>query len=341
MEHKYNNEKYKIKVNRISTESEKVYPYNKYPKTNSLNLRKIPGKNSILYKLKFNPEIIINEYHQTSNNINTNINIKTNPTENSNILYTSVNNNKYSDRPKNFSTKRFYAEYPIESSLKSEDNESNNNYSYTDKSFNKEKNNRFYDNVSNRFYNNENNSRIFSPLSNNDYSTHSKNNEYKKRNLNYLKNNDSNEKNIKSSNFIFQSPKEEFNKIRRIQVNNNNYNIIDTDNNYNFDFDKNSARYRKNNSQEEVKSNNGFKYAKRKNPSYNIINICGKTNPSSSLTSLSKRESLRTKKMKEMNDIVFSSGKKLNNIFRNKFNKKVGNLIVHNSNDNNNGVSKE
>lgn len=45
--------------------------------------------------------------------------------------------------------------------------------------------------------------------------------------------------------------------------------------------------------------------------------------------------------MKEMNDIVFSSGKKLNNIFRNKFNKKVGNLIVHNSNDNNNGVSKE
>ena len=340
MEHKYNNEKYKIKVNRIPTETEKVYPYNKYPKTNSLNLRKIPGKNSILCKLKFNPEIIINEYHQTSNNINTNINIKTNPSDNSNILYTSVNNNNNSNRPKNFSTKRIYAEYPIESSLKSEDNESNNNYSYTDKSFNKEKNNRFCYNVSNKFYNNENNSRIFSPLSNNDYSTRSKINEYKKRNLNYLKNNDSNEKNIKSSNFLFQSPKEEFNKNRKIQVN-NNYNIIDTDNNYNFNFDKNSARYRKNNSQEEVKSNNGFKYAKRKNPSYNIINIYNKTNPSSSLTSLSKRESLRTKKMKEMNDIVFSSGKKLNNIFRNKFNKKVGNLVVHNSNDNNNDVSKE
>ena len=64
------NKEYKIKVNK--TFLEKVNS-----KNNNINKTKnYPFKKSILYNLKIHPEIIINEFHQTSNNINTNINIK-------------------------------------------------------------------------------------------------------------------------------------------------------------------------------------------------------------------------------------------------------------------------
>jgi hypothetical protein len=62
-------EKYKIKVKRKLIDKEKI---NKYSK---LNKEKIPIKKQILYNLKFTPEIIINQFHQTSNNNNTDINI--------------------------------------------------------------------------------------------------------------------------------------------------------------------------------------------------------------------------------------------------------------------------
>jgi hypothetical protein len=333
MKNKYNNEQYKIKVNRISTESERIYPLNQYSKTNSSNSKKIAQKNSILYKLKFNPEIIINEYHQTSNNINTNINIKTNQSENSNINNTSSNNISYMDRGKN--SNKFYQEYPIENSMKGDDNNSNNYGSYIDKSSNRDKNIRNIDNISYRNNNNENNSsRIFSPFTN-EYSTNSRDNDYKKRDVNNIKNIKFNGLNQNNNNInsIF-CPREEYNIIKRIQVENGNYTIIDTENSLysNFEKDIGSQRQRKNNSQEEIKASNGLKYTKRKNPSFNIRS---NYNVTKSQPSHSSVESLRTRKMKEMNDIVFSSGRKLNNIFMSRFNKNNENLIVNNSNDNN------
>ena len=64
MKHTGDNDKYQIKVNRASTENEKLFPYSKFLKNNYSQLSKIAPKNSILYKLKLNPDIIINEYHQ-------------------------------------------------------------------------------------------------------------------------------------------------------------------------------------------------------------------------------------------------------------------------------------
>ena len=333
MKNKYNNEQYKIKVNRISSESERIYPLNQYSKTNYSNSKKIPQKNSILYKLKFNPEIIINEYHQTSNNINTNINIKTNQSENSNINNTSSNNISYMDRGKN--SNKYYQENLIENSMKSDDNNSNNYGSYIDKSSNKDKNSKNIDNISYRNNNNENSSsRIFSPFTN-EYSTNSRDNDYKKRNVNNIKNMKFNGLNHNNNNInsIF-SPREEYNIIKRIQVENGNYTNIDTENSIfsNLEKDMGSQRQRKNNSQEEIKASDRLKYIKRKNPSFNIRSNYNTTNSHASHSSV---ESLRTRKMKEMNDIVFSSGRKLNNIFRSRFNKKNDNLIVNNTNDNN------
>ena len=73
---------YQIKVNRITSDKEKLIPYSKYIKNDYPQLSKVVPKNSILYKVKYKPDIVINEYHQTSNNYNTNINIKTNPNDN-------------------------------------------------------------------------------------------------------------------------------------------------------------------------------------------------------------------------------------------------------------------
>ena len=330
MKNKYNNHQYRIKVNRISSESEKIYPFNQYPKTNSLNLRKVHPKNSIFHRDKFNPEIIINEYHQTSNNINTNINIRTNQSENSNINNTSSNNISYKGRGNNKSSNKFYQEFPVENYIN--DDNSNNNGSYIDRSTNKDKNSKNNDNASNRYNNNENSSsKIFSPFSNYEYYSSSRDNGYKKRNVNHIKINDLNKNNNKLSNCMF-SPREEYSIIKKIQANNDSYSITNTEIDVHSNFEKNIGRQRENNSQEEVKATNDLKYIKRKNPSFNIRN---KYNTTNSNPSQSNMETLRTKKMKEMNEIVFSSGKKINSIFRNRFNKKIENLIVNKSNDNN------
>ena len=122
-------EKYQIKVNRVPKENEKLFPYSKYLKNNYSQLSKIAPKNSILYKLKINPEIIINEYHETSNNINTNINIKENQSKNKN---NNNNNNSiiniinYKDHPNNFSFKKIYVN---DDEIKDENND-NNRYFY-------------------------------------------------------------------------------------------------------------------------------------------------------------------------------------------------------------------
>ena len=92
-------ETYQIKVNRITSEKEKLIPYIKYIKNDYPQLNKVVPKNSILFKVKYKPEIVINEYHQTSNNYNTNINIKTNPNNN---IHNNFNFNiKLNNDPKN------------------------------------------------------------------------------------------------------------------------------------------------------------------------------------------------------------------------------------------------
>ena len=78
-----NTESFQIRVNTLSLEKEKLIPYSKYIKNDYPQLKKVVPKHSILYKAKYRPEIIINEFHQTSNNYNTNINIKTNSNNNS------------------------------------------------------------------------------------------------------------------------------------------------------------------------------------------------------------------------------------------------------------------
>ena len=90
---------YQIKVNRITTDKEKLIPYSKYIKDDYPQLSKVVPKNSILYKVKYKPEIVINEYHQTSNNYNTNINIKTNQNDNFHNNYNF--NIKLNSEPKN------------------------------------------------------------------------------------------------------------------------------------------------------------------------------------------------------------------------------------------------
>ena len=92
-----NNDEYKIKVKDINIEKQNI---NKF---NNNKIENIPFKKSILYTLKFNPEIIINQFHQTSNNINTNINIKKHQSKNSEIISRNNknifddNNNSYND----------------------------------------------------------------------------------------------------------------------------------------------------------------------------------------------------------------------------------------------------
>ena len=82
-----NNDEYKIKVNNINIEKQNI---NKLINNKGEN---IPFKKSILYTLKFHPEIIINQFHQTSNNINTNINIKKHKSKKSEIISRNNNNN--------------------------------------------------------------------------------------------------------------------------------------------------------------------------------------------------------------------------------------------------------
>ena len=96
------NKEYKIKVNK--TFLEKVNSKNNNNKT-----KNYPFKKSILYNLKINPEIIINEFHQTSNNINTNINIKKDKLKNSEFI--SRNNNNIFDDNNNSINEPFNKEY--------------------------------------------------------------------------------------------------------------------------------------------------------------------------------------------------------------------------------------
>ena len=114
-----NIETYQIRVNRLFSEKEKFIPYSKYIKNDYPQLSKVVPKHSILYKAKHRPEIVINKFHHTSNNFNTNINIKTSPSENldtynfnnklNNEIRKTFENNNYI----NFNNINYYTEQPF------------------------------------------------------------------------------------------------------------------------------------------------------------------------------------------------------------------------------------
>ena len=261
MKHTQSDEKYKIKVNRVSAENN-LLPYSKYLKKDYKKITKISPNNQILYKVKYKPEIIINEYHQTSNNINTNINIKTNKSQNSNSN-NSRNNISFNGQLDNFSfNKCSNDELVYENSVKDENN---------DKSYNQEKSKKNIDYISsklNKSDNNEsnNNSLIFSPFSNG-YSIHSRESDTKRN----MKFNTLNKYNKKSPNynFIFQSPLET-KENKNIQVNtdriiiNHNKNrstnhFIDIENSSNYFYD---SKLKRNSSQNKKYYNKCFKCLK-------------------------------------------------------------------------------
>ena len=327
------NGKYKIKVNRIPSENEK-YPYNKYSKNESSNLNKISPNNAHLYRYKYNPEIIINEYHQTSNNINTNINIKTNQSDNSNNN-TTINNINFNHQPNNYSFLKYYhREYK---NINPKNNENNDKNRFNNKLYK----NRF--NIRKHYYNDSENNLIikekiiknaltFSP-NNRENNVKLKNNEYKKRDLNYMKsiNYDSlNKYNKRISDYIFQSLIDctKNNKNNTIIEKYNNYfGVCTTNNDINF-------RHKKNNSQEAIRSTNISKKKINRNSSLNSIQYTFKVN---TIFPKSTIHSYRDKKMKEMNKIIFSSGNTLKDIFRNKRN---NNLITNNDKDDKNDANK-
>ena len=349
MKHTGDNDKYQIKVNRASTENEKLFPYSKFLKNNYSQLSKIAPKNSILYKLKLNPDIIINEYHQTSNNINTNINIKTHQTQNSNVnnANASINNISFGGQPNNFSFNKYYGEN--ETSIKDEDNNNNNNYlNNNNKTYLYDRNIQKYGFLSRQYNssekrtseNNDHNSGIYSPFSNR-YSTNNKNVDYNNNNINYIKDIKYSHFNKKGSNFIFQSPFNDSRNKKNKYLNtdryfynnsmiNNKYGDNDNNNinkNYLYsNYGTNVLRPKKNYSLDIVNTSNALNYKnynnKNKSQSINIYNFYDKPN---SYRGESSIESFKSKKMKEMNSMVFSSGNRLNNIFGNKLNNSINN----------------
>ena len=337
-----NNEKLKIKVNRVSSDKGNSYPYTKYLKSNYPQISKISQKNPILYKVKYKPEIIINEYHQTSNNINTNINIKTNKPKKPNLNNSRNITNNFMDQRKNYSFNRSNEDYGYDNSIKGE--EYNRDYAYinSNKSFNKGRQIRGSDFIPNKVNKsqktlnennsnnnknngNENNNDIFSPFSNG-YSIHSRDSEYQKRNLKNLqdiKHSNLNKYNKRSPNYIFQSPVDPKSN-RNIQVNtdksnlsnfmNNSHNYTDNENNnlfFNSRNGTNTSNTKQNSKPELVNvSSNALNYRKyNKRPSTNT-HLYNKTTPDESESSI---ESLN--KNNNKNNFIFSSSNHSNNNF--------------------------
>ena len=332
-----NNEKLKIKVNRVPSDTGISYPYSKYLKSNYPQMNKLSKKNPFLYKVKYKPEIIINEYHQTSNNINTNINInKTNNNKKQNLNSSRNITNNFMDQKKNYSFNKSNEDYEYDKSIKGEDYNRDYSYINSNKSFNKGRQIRGSDFIPNKVNKsqktlnennnnnngNENNIDIFSPFSNG-YSIHSRDSEYKKRNLKRLedmKHSHLNKYNKRSPNYIFQSPIDAKSN-RNIQVStdrsnfsnfmNSSHNYNDNENNNLFFNSRNGTNesISKQNSKSELNaSSNALNYRKyNKRPSTNTY-LYNKTTPDETESSI---ESLR--KNNNKNNFNFSSSNHSNN----------------------------
>lgn len=104
---------YQIKVNRLLSENDKLIPYSKYIKNDYPQLTKVVPKNSILYKAKFKPNIVINEYYQTSKNFNTNIGNKAYPSENSSKINNELSKTYQNSDYINFYERNYFTEKPL------------------------------------------------------------------------------------------------------------------------------------------------------------------------------------------------------------------------------------
>ena len=301
-------ETYQIRVNKILSDNERVVPYSKYIKNDYPQLTKVVPKNSILYKAKFRPEIVINEFHQTSNNFNTNINIKTNEKLNSNTNFKTKSNNAATDICQN-------SDYI---------NNNNNRNFYTEKSF---RNSKYLsrinlsENIINKRKEDKSNTETSSPFSkgNNklgfDYQNKTNNNE-----------NNFNKGENKLTDYIFQSPLN--NKIKKIMpinidksnLNNNNYNDNNDNNLYStYSFKKLGVGIKKNDNEGITRNTfNSFKYKKiikQKNLSMGGMDFYDKANTEGHESNL---ESILNK---GYNNFIFFSGNKIK-----KFNDKSKNI---------------
>jgi len=106
-------ETYQIKVNRLLSENDKLIPYSKYIKNDYPQLAKVVPKNSILYKAKCKPDIVINEYYQTSKNFNTNISKKANPSENISKINNELSKTYQNSDYINFYDRNYFTEKPL------------------------------------------------------------------------------------------------------------------------------------------------------------------------------------------------------------------------------------
>jgi hypothetical protein len=343
MTNKENNEKYKIKVNRITSENERNNHYSNYMSNDYSQIKKRVPNNTILCQLKFKPDIIINEYHQTSNNINTNINIKANLSKNTNQKLNANNNNNNAGYNTQHNNKRILF-----------GNEKNNNV-FTNK----------YNNNSQKIINTKkdnkkninNNSDIFSPILNKKNANNNRDENYKKRNIHYIEEykakdpnknyyrspiNNKNSNNIQMNSRGFNSNNNNNNRINNLNEKENNNPI---NNNLNYGR-KNNAKSNKDINQQQnivndTSSNLCYKtfYNRRNNFSKeNNSNIFfNNTNQTRNDSSV---ESLRDRKMKEMDSIVFASGNYINTIFNKRLKRKSNSSLIGNEYDNNSALSK-
>ena len=265
----------KIKVNRTFIEKEKINKIKNYP-----------FKKSILYNLKLNPGIIINEFHQTSNNINTNINIKKDKYKNSESI--SRNNNFIDDNnDSNFYpyNKYYHSFYNDNYKREEETNEYTLNKTYmTSKRM---KNN--FNSIERENYNLNDN---FVPLTSRIH-FHNSNRSFRER-IPYIKNiikiNEMDKQKIKLSDYIIPNIKEEIKiskyerpktertrKLNKFNINKNDYIKIENNNIYSNKM-KNWKIRKKHLSQEEIIIPNKEKiYNKKSNVSMNFINYCNTT----------------------------------------------------------------
>ena len=92
---KQNNKNYIINNSHYPSEKENMYS-NKFIKEKYLVLNEVNPKNTILFKVNYKPDIIIN--HQTLNNIRTNISIRPIPSLSNNINNNSQQNNFFQNK---------------------------------------------------------------------------------------------------------------------------------------------------------------------------------------------------------------------------------------------------
>ena len=284
---KQNNKNYIINNSHYPTENENIYS-NKFIREKYLVLNEVNPKNTILFKVNYKPDIIIN--HQTLNNIRTNISIRPIPSLSNNINNNNQQNNffqnKYykKDDAKNKNNKtHLFEETPIwksdfiqgkiakltEAFLLDENNdiEQNMNYFNSIKDSKKEK-------------------KIFKNRINN----HSRNN-------NDLRNN-----NNKVNNIIHNSQK--YIKNKENNEVNNNYGNNPNNNLYMINNDKSISKYDYNYN---IIKPSG--YYNNKNLTTNLINYNNNNNKNSKIFNIINNNKYQIKNF-------FFPNKKINNILR-------------------------